>query len=100
MTKANKMVTITSKSTPSQTKTPSKKARVLKDGFIKYADKSAGQPELITIFLSIKALMKPFATGTIKERGEKEGIYNLVSEKQIEAGGNKKNEVYFASILI
>ncbi len=63
---------------------------------IKYADKSGGQPELIPVFNSIKALMKPYAKGTLKERGEAAGIYNLVSEKHVEIEGRKKDEVYFA----
>jgi hypothetical protein len=67
---------------------------------IKYEDKSGGQPELISIFNSIKALMKLYVKGTLKERGEAAGIYNLVSEKQVEIEGRKKDELYFASIII
>lgn len=67
---------------------------------IKYADKSAGQPELIIVFDAIKALMKPYVKGTLKEKGEAPGIYNIVSEKPIEAEGRKKDEVYFAGIII
>ncbi len=44
--------------------------------------------------------MKPYVKGTLKERGEAAGIYNLVSEKHVEIEGRKKDEVYFASIII
>lgn len=52
------------------------------------------------VFDNIKAMMKPYAKGTIKERGEKGGVYNLVSEKQIEKAGRKFDEIYFASIIV
>ncbi len=43
--------------------------------------------------------MKPYANGTIKERGEKGSTY-IVSEKQIETAGRKFNDIYFASIIV
>ncbi|MEJ7677621.1 MAG: hypothetical protein WKG06_07090 [Segetibacter sp.] len=45
-------------------------------------------------------MMKPYVKGTIKERGEKGGIYNLVSEKHIETAERKFDEIYFASIIV
>ena len=67
---------------------------------IKYTDKSAGQPELIPIFDSIKVMLKPYVTGNLRERGQNSGIYNLVSEKFVEVKGRQRKEVYFASIII
>lgn len=67
---------------------------------LKYEDKSAGQPELVNIFNGIKALMKPYEKGSLKVRGEKAGMYNLVSEKAIEVAARKRDEVYFVTILV
>src|SRR4051794_3592486 len=66
---------------------------------IKYEDKSAGQPQLVVIFDRIKALMKSYAKGVIRER-EKPGAYSLVIESQIEVAGKKFSELYFAGILV
>jgi hypothetical protein len=71
-----------------------------KEKIIKYTDKSEGQPELAIIFEDIKALMKPYVKGAIKERGEKSGLYALVSEKAVEIEGHKKEEVHFAGLLV
>ena len=84
----------------SSAKGTKEKARSKKKAEIKYSDKSEGQPEMVTIFESIKAMMKPYVKGTIKERGEQPGIYNLVSEKEIETDGRKFDEIYFASIIV
>ncbi len=81
-------------------KTAVKKTAASNKKEIKYSDKSQGQPELIPIFNTIKSLMKQYVKGTIKERGEKPGIYNLVSEKNTETAGRKFDEIYFASIII
>lgn len=68
---------------------------------IKYADKSAGQPELLEIFEAIKKMMQPYdkkrdlvlhaATG---------GQANLVSHKPVEIAGRKRNELWFVSALV
>jgi hypothetical protein len=68
---------------------------------IKYADKSAGQPELLEIFEAIKKMMLPYdkkrhmvlhaATG---------GQANLVSHKPVEIDGRKRNELWFVSALV
>jgi hypothetical protein len=81
------------KSTPKIKKTAKRKP-------IKYEDKSAGQGKLVIIFDAIKKLMKPYEKGSIKARGEKAGIYNLINAKAIEFDGRKKDEIYFATILI
>jgi hypothetical protein len=66
----------------------------------KYSDKSAGQPQLVEIFDSIKAIMKPYEKGTLKAFGEKNGMYNLVSFKPVEIEGRKRSELYFVSIMV
>ncbi len=43
-----------------------KKGNSSKERPIKYEDKSEGQPELIPIFDTIKALLKPYVKGTVK----------------------------------
>lgn len=67
---------------------------------IKYADKSAGQPELPPIFEELKALLLPYVKGSIVMRGGSGGQLTLVSEKEIVVEGRKKPEVYFAAVLI
>jgi len=68
---------------------------------IKYADKSAGQPELIPIFNKLVKLMEPFAKGSIKKSGGKEGQFGLTSKKTVEiAPGKKMDEVWFSGLLI
>lgn len=67
---------------------------------IKYADKSAGQPELIPIFEELKALVLPYVKGTIELRGGTGGQLTLVSGKEVVVDGRKKPEVYFAAVLI
>jgi len=67
---------------------------------LKYADKSAGQPELIPIFETLKKLLLPYVKGPIKLRGGEGGQMALVSEKEIEIAGRKRKELWFAAILI
>lgn len=44
-------------------------AKATKEKTIKYADKSAGQPDLVVIFDAIKALMLPYGKGDMKVQG-------------------------------
>lgn len=67
---------------------------------IKYADKSAGQPQLIPIFEELKALLLPYEKGSIVLRGGTGGQLMLVSEKEVVIDGRKKQEMYFAGLLI
>lgn len=78
----------------------SAKASSSKEKTIKYSDKSAGQPELVPIFEKIKTIMKPYVKGTIVEQGGEGGAYGLLSKKQVEVKGIKKDEVYFAGLLV
>ena len=83
-----------------KSKTANTAAKKSAEKTVKYSDKSAGQPELIPIFETIKALMKPYAKGTIVEQGGEGGMYGLISKKAVEIEGRKNDEVYFAGLLI
>ncbi len=61
-----------------------------KDTGIKYADKSAGQPELIPIFEAIRDMFLPYQKGQLKLRGGENGQVLLVSEKKVVIDGRKK----------
>ncbi|MFX8688994.1 hypothetical protein ABTM39_19945, partial [Acinetobacter baumannii] len=63
---------------------PVKKEKEIK---IKYADKSAGQPEMFLIFEKLKKLMEPYAKGSIKAHEGTYGQINLVSHKPVEIAG-------------
>jgi len=56
--------------------------------------------DLSQIFNQLRTLMKPFETGTIKARVDEEKRYDLWSEKKVEIEGRKRNDVYFAGLVI
>ncbi len=90
--------TSASKNAASTTKKPARRTEAKP---IKYADKSAGQPELIPIFNTLVKLMEPFAKGSMKKSGGKEGQFGLTSKKTVEiAPGKKMEEVWFSGLLI
>jgi hypothetical protein len=81
-------------------KTPSKKPSQQKNETrIKYADKSAGQPELTPIFEAIKNLLFPYEKGTMKLISSA-GQVALISKKPVEILGREKDELWFASALV
>ncbi|NCI45685.1 DUF1801 domain-containing protein [Sediminibacterium sp. WSJ-3] len=68
---------------------------------IKYEDKSKGQsPELVTIWNKIKALMLPYEKGVMRSLGDKPGQFTLINHKPFVFDGRKRDELWFASILI
>jgi hypothetical protein len=78
-----------------------KKAAKKKELSIKYEDKSKGQPqELITIWQHIKKLMEPYVKGDMKPLGDKPGQYTLINHKPFVAEGRKRNELWFAAVLV
>jgi hypothetical protein len=79
---------------------PKKKAAAKNETGIKYADKSAGQPQLVPIFEEIKKLLMPYEKGTMKIRGGTGGQVGLVSEKKVEIDGRKRDEIWFAGTLV
>lgn len=76
--------------------TPAEEKRIS----IKYSDKSTGQPELVPIFNRIAKLMEPFAKGSVKKSGGKDGKAGLASFKQVEIAGRKLDELYLAGALV
>lgn len=68
---------------------------------IKYADKSAGQPELLEIFEAIKKMMQPYdKKRNLVLHAATGGQANLVSHKPVEIDGRKRNELWFVSALV
>lgn len=60
---------------------------------IKYADKSAGQPQLIPIFQSVKKLFLPWKQKGLDVQGGKDGQMLLIC-------GTPEKEIHFAGLLI
>ena len=76
-------------------------ARPKKEPTIKYADKSAGQPELIPIFEAIKKMILPYENKrSLKILAKTYGQINLISHKPVEIEGKKRDEFWFVSVLI
>jgi hypothetical protein len=67
---------------------------------IKYADKSAGQPELVSIFNYISRLFRAHAGGELKIKGGEDGQIVLGRLSPITIDGRKKEELWLASALI
>jgi hypothetical protein len=77
--------------------TPEKKKKEIK---IKYSDKSEGQPELVPIFEHIKKMLLPYVKGSLELVGGYGGMLCLVSQKPVVIEGRKKDEMWFAGILV
>ncbi|MES2418643.1 MAG: DUF1801 domain-containing protein [Bacteroidota bacterium] len=56
--------------------------------------------DLVEIFQTIRAEMQPYATTGFDARVNTDKAYDLWSEKETEIAGRKKNEVYFAGVMI
>ena len=68
---------------------------------IKYADKSAGQPELPVIFEAIKKMAEPYyGNGDMIMHAGTGGQFNLVSHKPVVIAGRKKEALWFVSALV
>ena len=98
------MATAVIKSAGTKTKHVSSEIKEDKSVFtetgIRYTDKSVGQPGLTPIFESIKELLLPYVNGTIIMTGGDGGQLTLVSKKLVEIEGRKKDEVWFAGLLV
>lgn len=77
-----------------------KPAKAKKELTIKYSDKSAGQPELVPIFENIKQMMMPYEKGSLKMIGGHGGMMCLISQEPAVIHGRKRDEVWFAGILV
>ncbi len=68
---------------------------------IKYADKSAGQPDLLVIFEAIKKMAEPFdGKGEMIMHADTGGQFNLVSHKPVTIAGRERKELWFISALV
>lgn len=77
---------------------PAKKEHTIS---IKYADKSAGQPELVKIFDAIKKMMLPYdKKGSLVLHAATGGQVHLVSHKPVEIEGRKRQEMWLVSALV
>lgn len=77
---------------------PEKKERTIS---VKYADKSAGQPELVKIFTAIQRMMIPYdQKGSLVFHAATGGQAHLVSHKTIEIEGRKRKEMWLVSVMI
>ena len=76
---------------------PEKKKKEIK---IKYTDKTPGQPELIPIFENIKKMLLPYQKGALQMVGGQGGMMLLVSQKPVVIDGRKRDELWFAGILV
>ena len=75
-------------------------AKLTKSKPAKYTDKSAGQPEIIPVFHTIKKFISSYAGGNYKAKADKPGHYELYYDKEVEIQGRIHPELYFASVLI
>lgn len=94
---AKKAVKKAATKTATKKAAPEKKKKEIK---IKYSDKSAGQPELVPIFEQIKAMLLPYVKGSLQLVGGNGGMLCLVSQKPVEIYGRKRDELWFAGILV
>ncbi len=67
---------------------------------VKYADKSDGQPELVSLFNQIKKIIAVYAKGNYALKADSPGHYELYYGKEIEQLGRKYPEILFAGLLI
>ncbi len=67
---------------------------------IKYADKSAGQENLVPIFDELCRLMKPYQKGALKMSGGSGGKMILASDKKVIVAGKERDGVWFAAALV
>ena len=66
----------------------------------KYADKSAGQPELKPLFDKLRKLVAAYEKGNYRAKADKPGQYELYYDKEVEVAGRKYPELGFAGVLI
>lgn len=99
MAKSASKKTAVKKAAPKKKKAVSK-TQVSKATGMRYQDKSAGQEHLLPIFEEIKTMLLPYAKGSIEARGGTGGEMVLVSKKEVEIAGRKRDEMWFAGIIV
>jgi hypothetical protein len=73
---------------------------VKKELKIKYEDKSPGQPALAELFQELSRLLEPYAKGSLEKHGGSGGKLALISNKEVEIGGRKRENLWFVSLLV
>ncbi len=99
---AKKSVTkVAKKAAPPKKKKEAKPEKQERSVNRKYADKSAGQPDMLDIFEAIKKLMLPYdkKRGLVMHMGTS-GQANLVSHKPVVIAGRPRKELWFVSALV
>jgi hypothetical protein len=82
-------------------KAAKKAVKAKKEPTLKYADKSAGQPEMVVVFKAIKKLILPYVNkGALKLYANTGGQINLISHKTVVIAGKKREDIWFVSALI
>jgi hypothetical protein len=56
--------------------------------------------DFVEIFQTIRAVLQPYATLGFNNRVNSETTYDLWSDKNVTIDGKKRNEVYFAGVII
>ncbi|MES2457738.1 MAG: hypothetical protein V4594_19425 [Bacteroidota bacterium] len=56
--------------------------------------------DFVEIFQTIRASLQPYAVMGFDNRENSETVYDLWSNKNVEIEGEKKNELFFASVVI
>jgi hypothetical protein len=99
MAKAISKKAAVKKAAPKKKKVESK-TPVSKATGMRYQDKSAGQENLLPIFEEIKTLLLPYVKGSMKMLGGTGGEMAIVSEIPVEIAGRKRDELWFAGIIV
>ena len=82
-------------------KAAKKAVKAKKEPTLKYADKSAGQPEMVVVFEAIKKLILPYVNkGALKLYANTGGQINLISHKTVVIAGRQREDIWFVSALI
>jgi hypothetical protein len=99
MAKSASKKTAVKKAAPKKKKAVSK-TPVSKTTGMRYQDKSVGQEHLLPMFEEIKTMLLPYGKGSMEVRGGTGGEMVLVSKKEVEIAGRKREEMWFAGIII
>lgn len=75
-------------------------AKAGKTSTIKYADKSAGQPEMAKIFADVRKIMKRFAKGNYVVKDDLPGNYSIYYNQPVEVAGRTYSELPLAALLV
>jgi hypothetical protein len=67
---------------------------------IKYADKSTGQPGLVSIFADLKNLLSDYVKGKYIAKEDLPGNYSVYYNDLVEISGRKYPDLPFAGLLI